>query len=199
MIQYQNIHDNNIILMYKGILTFDLLSSVIGSVERRINDFENERKIQKKFYSILTECIQNVYYHLEDAEDKDLPSDAESVLLFISAKTRYYSIKTCNNIPNANIPEIKEKIDQINSVNRDELKELYRDAISNGSFSAKNTAGIGLIEIARKTDYKLKYSFEKVNNKYSHFNFEIRLGRGVENEKSTEFVQIPKIRESQYN
>lgn len=199
MIQYQNIHDNNIILMFKGILTFDLLSSVIGSVERRINDLESERKIQKKFYSILTECIQNVYYHLEDAEDNDPSTDDESVLILISAKTRYYSIKTCNNIPNANISGLKEKINQINNVSRDELKELYREAISNVSFTAKNTAGIGLIEIARKTDYKLEYTFEKVNDKYSHFNFEIRLGRGVDNEKSTEVVETPDIRENQYN
>ena len=49
MIQYQNIHDNNLILMYKGMLTFDLLSAIIGSVERRINEFETERRVQKKF------------------------------------------------------------------------------------------------------------------------------------------------------
>ena len=178
MIQYQNIHDNNLILMYKGMLTFDLLSAIIGSVEKRINEFETERRVQKKFYSILTECIQNVYYHLEDGTEKDQPIESESVLVMISAKPKYYKIKTCNHIPNTNIKALIDKIEQINNLDKDELKELYREALSNDSFSSKNTAGIGLIEIARKTDYKLEYSFEKINDQYSSFNFEIKLGRG---------------------
>tara|TARA_Y100001980_G_C14556896_1_gene352639 strand:- start:11820 stop:12407 length:588 start_codon:yes stop_codon:yes gene_type:complete len=178
MIQYQNIHDNNLILMYKGILTFDLLSAIIGSVERRINEFETERRVQKKFYSILTECIQNVYYHLEDGTEKELPIESESVLVMISAKPKYYKIKTSNHIPNTNVKPLIEKIEQINNLNKEELKELYKEALSNDSFSSKNTAGIGLMEIARKTDYKLEYNFEKINETHSSFNFEIKLARG---------------------
>jgi len=164
--------------MYKGILTFDLLSAIIGSMEKRINEFESERRVQKKFYSILTECIQNVYYHLEDDTTKDQPIESESVLVMISAKSKYYKIKTCNHIPNSNIKALTEKIEQINNLDKDELKDLYRETLSNDSFSSKNTAGIGLMEIARKTDYKLEYKFEKINDTHSSFNFEIKLGRG---------------------
>lgn len=178
MIQYQNIHDNNIILMYKGILTFDLLSAIIGSVERRVNEFETERRVQKKFYSILTECIQNVYYHLEDGSEKEHSIESESVLVMISAKPKYYKIKTCNHIPNTNVKTLTDKIEQINNLDKDELKELYREALSNDTFSSKNTAGIGLMEIARKTEYKLEYSFEKINETHSSFSFEIKLARG---------------------
>ncbi len=179
MIQYQNIHDNNIILMYKGILTFDLLSAIIGSVEKRVNEFETERRVQKKFYSILTECIQNVYYHLEDGPEKENHSiESESVLVLISAKPKYYKIKTCNQIPNTNVKALTEKIEQINNLDKEELKELYREALSNDTFSEKNTAGIGLMEIARKTDYKLEYGFEKIDETHSTFSFEIKLSRG---------------------
>ncbi len=178
MIQYQNIHDNNIILMYKGILTFDLLSAIIGSVERKINAFEAERRIQKRFYSILTECIQNVYYHLEDDSQNDQTAESESVLVMISAKPKYYKIKTCNRIPTINVKGLKEKIEQINNLDKDELKVLYREALSDDTFSSKNTAGIGLMEIARKTDYKFEYNFEQVDDTYSSFSFEIKLERG---------------------
>ncbi len=195
MIQYQNIHDNNIILMYKGILTFDLLSSIIGSVERRINEFETERRIQKKFYSILTECIQNVYYHVEEGDEKVRMSDSESVLILISAKPSYYSIKTCNNIPRANVELLAEKIDQINNISKDELKALYREALSNEEFTSKNTAGIGLMEIARKSDYKLEYKFEKINDEYSYFNFEIRLGRGQQQDSRNEILESSNFKE----
>ena len=118
MIQYKNIHDDNIILMYRGVLTFDLLSSIIATAEQRIGEFEQERRVQKKFYSILTECVQNLYYHVETAEVDDGISrcDASSVLILISAKKRYYSLITCNNIPNSQVESISKKIDHINSI-----------------------------------------------------------------------------------
>ena len=35
---YKNIYDQNIILMFKGELTFDLVSAMIGSLEERLED-----------------------------------------------------------------------------------------------------------------------------------------------------------------
>ena len=48
----------------------------------------------------------------------------------ISAKPKYYKIKTSNHIPNSNVKALKEKIEQINNLDKDELKELYREALS---------------------------------------------------------------------
>lgn len=169
--------------MYRGVLAFDLLSSIIATAEQRINEFEKERRTQKKFYSILTECVQNLYYHVEKTEvDESITNcEAGSVLILISAKKRYYSLITCNNIPNDQVEGISQKIEHINSISQDELKSLYREALMNNQFSDKNTAGLGLMEIARKTDYKFEYGFQKLNEDYSYFSFEIRLARGEAN------------------
>jgi hypothetical protein len=62
--------------------------------------------------------------------------------------------------------------------------------LANNEFSDKNTAGLGLMEIARKSNFPLKYEFEKINDTYSYFNFEIQLERGSAqasvNDKSTQ-------------
>lgn len=184
MIQYKNIHDENIIMMYKGILTFDLLSSLIGTAEKRINEFESDRKLQKKFYSILTESLQNMHFHIEKVDDSQLDANKESVLILIVAKKKFYYIKTCNYIQNFQINKIRERIDTVNSLGKDELKEMYRAALSNNEFSEKNTAGLGLLEIARKTERPLKYDFEAINDNYSYFNLEIKIDRQAKVELS---------------
>lgn len=169
--------------MYKGELTFDLISSIIETLEGRINDLEDDKRVKKKFYSVVTECIQNLYYHVDEAKFDDITIsryDAKSALIIISARKRFYSLMTGNYIPNVSISKLKEKLDNINSVESAELKEMYRAALSNNEFSDKGTGGLGFIEIARKTGSKLIYNFYKVNDEYSYFTFQVRLPRILE-------------------
>lgn len=178
MVQYKNVHDNNIILMYKGALTFDLLSSIIGTAEQRINELESDRRVKKKFYSVLTESIQNLHYHVERAEidDETISSyEANSVLILLTSKKRYYSLITCNNIENVHVDGLREKIVAINAMDKEELRAVYRESLSNNEFSSKNTAGLGLMDIARKTETKFEFNFDRINDHYSYFSMEVRL------------------------
>lgn len=184
MIQYKNVHDNNIILLYKGVLTFDLLSTLISTAEKRINDFETERRTQKKFYSILTESLQNMHYHVEKANDVVTEFNTDTVLIMIIAKKRHFLITTCNYVSVSQVAKLREKIDMVNSLDKEDLRAMYAESLSNNEFSDKNTAGLGLLEISRKAEYPLKYSIERVDDQYSYFNLEIQLDRGVSSSPS---------------
>lgn len=177
---YKNIYDSNIMLMYKGELTFDLVSSVIESLENRIAEIELDKKVIKKFYSAATECIQNLYHHMEEVNaDNDYinQNDSKSGLLLVTARDKYFSILTGNFIPNEKAVELKEKLDKINSLEKSELRALYKEILNNGEFSDKGTAGLGFVEIARKTGQKLSYKFQPVNDNYSYFTLQIRISR----------------------
>ena len=52
---YKNIYDQNIILMYKGELTFDLVTSMIATLEERLEELE-ERHLQ----TVLQEFLKNL-------------------------------------------------------------------------------------------------------------------------------------------
>ncbi|NQZ77456.1 MAG: hypothetical protein HRT61_15345, partial [Ekhidna sp.] len=91
---YKNIYDQNIILMFKGELTFDLVTAMIGTLEERLEELEENRKVKKKFYNVATECIQNLYYHLDEVNAEDLKVnsyDSKSALIMIAARKRFYS------------------------------------------------------------------------------------------------------------
>ena len=184
--RYKNIYDTNIILMYKGEVTFDLITSIIETLEERIGELEKDRIIKKKFYGTATECIQNLYHHMDEVSDEsNLIStyDSKSGLLLVTARKRFYNIMTGNFIPNEKIPDIQAKLDKINTLEKEDLKKLYKEILYNGEFSDKGTAGLGFVEIARKTGQKLSYEFHKVNEEYSYFTFQIRVSRVMNREK----------------
>ena len=70
---------------------------------------------------------------------------------------------------------LKEKIDKINSLNKDELKDMYKFILNHQKLSAKGGGGLGLVDIARKTGSKLVYSFFNYNDNYYFFNLEIKI------------------------
>ena len=182
---YKNIYDQNIILMFKGELTFDLVTAMIGSLEERLEEIEENRKVRKKFYNVSTECIQNLYYHLDEinSDDKAISSfDSHSALIMIAARKRFYSLQTGNYVPTDQVAKIQKRLDDINAVSADELRALYKRVLAEQEFSDKGTGGLGFIDIARKTGgQKLRYKFQPVTSKISYFTFQVRLPR-VEDE-----------------
>ena len=58
------------------------------------------------------------------------------------------------------------QLNKVNSLNRDELKELYRQVMDTEQFSSKGGAGFGLIDIARKSGEKIDFSFNDLNDDY---------------------------------
>ncbi|MBU2913142.1 MULTISPECIES: SiaB family protein kinase [Reichenbachiella] len=184
--RYKNIYDTNILLMYKGEVTFDLVTSIIETLDGRIGEIESDRLIKKKFYGAATECIQNLYHHMDEVSDETIDTyDSKAGLLMVTSRKKFFNIMTGNFIPNDKINTIKGKLDNINSLDKDELKKLYKEILYNGEFSDRGTAGLGFVEIARKTGQKLSYEFHTVNEDYSYFTFQIRVSR-VKKEELTE-------------
>ena len=179
---YRNVFDQNIILLFKGELTFDLVTSLIATLEERLRlDDETYNHITKKFYNVATECIQNLFYYLEEmgSETQINTFDSKSALIMISARKRFYSILTGNYLPASKSKEVKDRIDEINQLPPEQLRELYTSTLKKGNLT-NGIRGLGFIDIARKTDgEKLRYKLQNVNDKVDYFTLQIKLPRDL--------------------
>ncbi len=177
---YNRVYNENILLMYKGAITFDLVTSIIETLDRKIGNLRDNRKVQKMFYMAAVECVHNLYHHMDEVKgnSEGISSlDAKSGLITVIAKDKYFNIITGNFIPTEHTYSLKTKIDEVNDTDKEGLRALYKVTLSNGEFSDKGTAGLGLIQLARKTGEKLNYKFDKVNGDYSYFTFQIKINR----------------------
>lgn len=177
---YNKVYNDNVLLMYKGAITFDLVTSIIETLDRKIGSLNDDRRIQKMFYSAAVECIHNLYHHMDEVKgrfEEISEHDAKSGLITVIATEKYFNIITGNFIPTEHTFSLKTKIDEINETDKEGLRALYKVTLSNGEFSEKGTAGLGLIQLARKTGENLNYKFDKVNSDYSYFTFQIKINR----------------------
>jgi len=167
----------NIMLSFKGEVTSDLLTSILQIMESKMDTLEESPKIKKKVYNILVECLQNLYHHI-DEDDLSTPSvDEKSALFMIRKQDDEYSIMTGNYIANENVDRMKVRLDKINEMDREELKDYYKEVLNNGEMSTKGGGGLGMIDIARKSGKKLEYCFNNVNNRYSFFSLNVKVAQ----------------------
>jgi hypothetical protein len=121
-------------------------------------------KNRKKVYFIMVESLQNITRH----QDNEV---LEGFFSIHKAQSGFL-ITSGNIIENVHIASLKEKLEKVNSLNPEELKEYYYEVLNSGGFSEKGGAGLGLIEMVRKSGNKLLYDFVKINDKYSFFYFQ---------------------------
>ena len=173
---YDNISKGDILLAYKGSITSELINDVLEAVEKKLEAVNELSKTRKKLYNVLVESLQNLYHHIEESHEGITEAlDPKFGLLVIEKEDGMYKVTTGNFINSSKIKFLKEKIDKINSLSKDELKDMYKFILNHQKLSAKGGGGLGLVDIARKTGSKLEYIFHNYDNNYYFFNLIIKV------------------------
>ncbi|MEQ8713304.1 MAG: SiaB family protein kinase [Cyclobacteriaceae bacterium] len=178
----QNIFQEKVILIYKGEVTHNLITNLLESFEQRLEEIEEHRAVRKKCFNIATECIENLRYHAtypSNGESANLSvNNMKSSIVMVTVDPEHYTFLTCNYIKQPEQKVISDKIDKINEMDADMLRQYYKETMANDSLSEKGTAGLGFIDIARKSSNKLNYDFQSVNDELSYYTFFVKLNRG---------------------
>ena len=173
---YDKMERNNILLSFKGDVTSELLTSILQIMENKMDNMQEEPKMKKKVYNVLVECLQNLYHHMDDVADA--AGDVNRSAIFMIGKlNNAYTITTGNYILSENVKGLKTRLDEVNALSKDELKEYYKKVLNNGEMSLKGGGGLGMIDIARKTGEKLDYNFLEIDNKVSFFTLNIKINQ----------------------
>ncbi len=162
---------------FEGEITEVVLTQTLKNIEELLEKTEEDFKKSRKVYNILVEALQNLYHHTDAQAAVVLDNcDQKKTAKFILAlKNEEYNILAANYIVKDNIPTLKSKLDKVNSLEKDGLRELYKEVLNNGQYSVHGGGGLGMIDIARKSGNKLEYDFSDVNEDYGLFTLKIKV------------------------
>ncbi|MDO9000662.1 MAG: SiaB family protein kinase [Bacteroidota bacterium] len=156
---------------YSGDFTNDLTERILSLAETNMEVESESLKMKKKVYFIIVESLQNITRHQGVSKSNGLMDGFFSIHKFSGG----YLIGSGNTIENKNIESLSQKLEKVNSLNAEELKEYQKSVLSAGDFSEKGGAGLGLIEIVRKSGNKLSYDFINVDSQNSYFYFQAKI------------------------
>lgn len=162
----------NLILVYEGEFTQEITKSVLAMAERNMDSVGEESSIKRKVFNVMVECLQNIVKHSEEETSK-----RNTAIFMIGKQDQEYIITSGNPIKKDSIERLKSRLEQINSLDKDGLKALYKDIIKNSDISEKGGAGLGFVDMARKSGQKLEFDFEKIDDETSFFSLRTTISR----------------------
>ncbi len=171
---YSKLDGGEVLMSFKGNISSELISNVLEVVESKMDEYNENSKIRKKVYNVLVESLQNLYHHIEVLPDEmnDVYESKFGILVVSRVKDRY-KISTGNFITQDKVDVLRNKIDKINSMGKEELKDMYKFILNHQRLSEKGGGGLGLVDIARKTGNQIDYTFEKFDDSYYFFNLDV--------------------------
>ena len=165
---FGSVRSEEIILAYEGEINHQVMKTFTSLTDSKMSKETEMSEVQRKVYHVLVECLQNIYKHAFHT-NKDPDSDLNHGVLLVTRSKSHYYIITGNTIENTRISGLKTMLDEINSLNRKQLDELFRQQLMEGKLSEKGGAGLGFIDIRRKTGNELDFHFLPIDDPYSFF------------------------------
>ncbi len=164
---HKTMRDQNLILVYEGEFTQEITKSVLAMAERNMDSMGEESSVKRKVFNVMVECLQNIVKHGEGYKVEE--GYEYNAVFMIGKKGDEYIIASGNPLENGDVNGLKERLDRVNGLDKDGLKQLYKEIIKSTTISEKGGAGLGFVDMARKSGSKLEYDFIEMDDKRSFF------------------------------
>lgn len=171
-----------LILVYQGDFTQETTKSLLAMTERNIDSSGEDSAVKRKVFNVMVESLQNIVKHSYGLRKGTTPN--QNAIFLIGREHDRYTIMSGNPIHKRHVNKLKEYLERINALDKGGLKDLYKQIITQTTLSEKGGAGLGFVDMARKSGEKLGFGFQEISNEYSFFCLKVEVPRELFNHQS---------------
>lgn len=164
---------SGILMCFNGPFSHSIIEE-IGIAIRNYLAAENiARMAVQDVFGVYVEMTQNMRNYLTQ---KNIPAtEAGNATIVISKTGEAYVVTSGNVILQKDAEALRRRIDDINAMTPDELKKRLRQQLRADPVPGALGAGIGLMEMAKRTSGRLEYSIRELGGDYAFFTLSVRV------------------------
>lgn len=162
--------EEKIVFSFSGMISQSLTSFLVETAKAQLEDRGETSKLTRNMFLIAVEQLQNIMSYSKEKNIKEDHYSSPGVLVvgYDDVKEKYY-INSSNEIEETDQIKVSEKLDHINELEKDQLRQYLRDKLRSAEDQHDRGAGVGFIEMAKRSSEKLEYGFEDIDGKlYFH-------------------------------
>ena len=164
---YHTMKANEINLVYEGVVTQEITKTFTAMTEKNMEKNEESSQVQRKVFNVMVECLQNISKHADPMSGEE--GEERRGIVLVSHGDECYNVITGNVIKKEKREGLEKSLQHINSLDKDGLSALYKQQIIGGKISEKGGAGLGFIDIAKKSGNKIDYQFKDLSDDFCFF------------------------------
>ncbi len=163
---------NGVFLCFSGPISHDLMVEMGDILKFKMKLQKENLSTILKVFSLLIEQTQNIIYY--SAETIPNPDQNENGTLHfgiisVGYENDRYFVLGGNKIMNTDIDIIRARLTKLQKMDKDQIKSYYREQRKQTSHEKSRGAGLGFIEVARKSSKPIEFNIKKIDHEYSFF------------------------------
>lgn len=170
-----NSSKKEIYLHYKGIILYDTIGDLISELKEIMFERHVKQSVYKKVLMVMIEALENVLKYHENFEHETGLLQNFPPEITISRLSDSISITVGNPVLKADALKLKMRLEETALLDKQGVKDKYKQIITNGQFSEKGGAGLGIVEMAKITDRKINFTFHEISETYDYYRITLRI------------------------
>jgi hypothetical protein len=165
-------------MSFKGVFAQPALVELGNSLRNTVGSDVVGAAVMRKIFAIFIELSQNIlHYSAEKETDLDGKEGGVGILIVSDLGDRY-CISSGNLMLNQNVSKMRERCERVSAMDKEELKAYYQEQRKKDRPADSKGAGLGFIDMARKSDYRLEFDIQQFDDNYSFFMLSSYISKG---------------------
>jgi hypothetical protein len=174
---YQGINKSQIILLFKGAMSQNTLVR-IGDLIRLPSEEVGADTYSKRLFAIMVEMAQNILFYSQEREISPITGVNVGVgIVLVQQMPKLYQIICGNKISEEQKERLQTQCIKINGMSQEELREYYSQQRRRVLQEGSKGAGLGLIDIAKRSKNPLEFNFSAMNDNHYFFSLVAKINR----------------------
>ncbi len=172
---YDVLADDRFDLLYSGAFHDENTASLIALGEDAANSGGHERAHRQRLSFVMVEAYQNIVRHrakLSGAMDRS----AGRCLFMLRCKPAGDEVVAIDPIAENETGTLNEVLSRIGGSDLKQLKELFLDRLRDGTRTIRGGAGLGLIEMARRSGNGMRHNLLPLDHDHRLFVLQVMVG-----------------------
>ncbi|MEA3456239.1 MAG: SiaB family protein kinase [Campylobacterota bacterium] len=160
-----------VLFSFSGTVSQSILSSVAETLEKELHATGIAFTLIQNIFAVFTEQMQNIMSYSQERihlGDNAFESPGICIVGYDQAKGHFF-VGSANIMYQKDESKLSEKLDKIIPMNRDELREYYKVLRRSGKDKHGRGAGLGFLEMAKKSVLPMEYKITQLDEERSFF------------------------------
>ena len=167
----EEITRKGIMICFNGPFSHSIIEEIGTAIRKHLESEDIQKSAVHDVFAVYVEQTQNVRNYMVR---KNFPKkELHSSIVVIAKKEGRYIISSGNIVEKGDAADLRQRLELVNSLDKDGLKKLYRERLRQEIPPGGTGAGVGLIDMARRSSEQLSYSLDSVDDDYDFFSLSV--------------------------
>ena len=168
------VQDQGIIFSYCGYITEPVLFGIGEALKQKLYLEEADKTTLRNIFAIFVEQMQNVIRYSAELElqNEDVIEDEDDLrygVLNIGKENDKFYVTCGNKIFRSDVDQLNNRLVELQKMSIEDLKALYKQKLREPTEETSMGAGVGFIEIARRSSETINFGFLELDDERTFF------------------------------